>query len=219
VKPAARELLDRIYATGKVEDADGAEREALPAGVPREHADELARLVAEEGAGRTLETGMAYGLSTLAICGAGAREHVAVDPLQSSDWGGIGILNLRRAGLEEHVRVIEEPSETALPRLAANGPELDLALIDGLHLFDHTLIDFFYADRMLRDGGVLVFHDTWMPAVAQAVAYVETNRAYERVQAGDAAMAVLRRTGGDARAWDFHRDFMPRRGFRQRVRG
>ena len=169
MKPAARELLDRIYATGKVEDAEGATRDALPAGLPREHAEELARLVVEEGAVRTLETGT--------------------------------------------------PSETALPRLGAEGLELDFALVDGLHLFDHTLVDFFYADRMLRDGGLVVFHDTWMPAVAQAVAYVEANRAYERVRAGDAAMAVLRRTGGDERAWDFHRDFAPRRGFRQRRRG
>lgn len=204
-------LIDRIYATGKVEDADGNERDAFPAALPRFHAREIERLVRDLGLTSTLETGMAYGLSTLAICGVheqrGEGTHVAIDPYQSSDWGGIGMLNARRAGLEGRLRLVEARSDEALPRLRDEGLRIDFALIDGLHLFDATLVDFFHADRMLDVGGVVVFHDTWMPAVAQAVAFVRANRAYERVEAGDAAMVALRKAGEDDRAWDFHRDF------------
>jgi predicted O-methyltransferase YrrM len=160
---------------------------------------------------RTLETGMAYGLSTLAICGVHDQrhegEHIAIDPYQSTDWGGIGKLNLERAGLSERARVIEARSDEALPRLRDEGTRIDFALIDGLHLFDATLVDFFHLDRMLDEQGVVVFHDTWMPAVAQAVAFVEANRAYERLKYGDAAMAALRKLADDERAWDFHEDF------------
>jgi predicted O-methyltransferase YrrM len=220
---AASELLDRIYATGKVEDARGRALEALPTGLPRAHTEELARLVRDEGAESTLETGMAVGLSTLAICGVHAErnrgQHVAIDPFQSTDWRSIGRLNVRRAGLEDRVRLIEEPSELALPRLVEEGLELDLALIDGLHLFDHTLVDFFFIDRMLCDGGLVVFHDTWMPAVAAAVDYVRANRAYLDVAAGDDRMAVLRRVGGDDREWDFHREFHDRLPLRTRLSG
>jgi predicted O-methyltransferase YrrM len=210
---AAAELIERIYETGTVEAADGSLLEAFPAALPREHALEIGRLVRDLHLTRTLETGMAYGLSTLAICSVhaerGEGSHIAIDPHQSSDWGSIGVLNLHRAGLEQLARVIEARSDEALPRLRDEGVRIDFALIDGLHLFDVTLVDFFHADRMLDVGGVLVFHDTWMPGVAQAVGYVRANRAYEVVEAGDAAMVALRKVGEDERAWDFHRGFAP----------
>jgi hypothetical protein len=64
----------------------------------------------------------------------------------------------------------------------------------------------------------VVFHDTWMPAIDQAARYVLANRSYERLAAGDGAMWALRKTGADGRAWDFHRDFLPRAGLRARLR-
>jgi predicted O-methyltransferase YrrM len=219
---SAAALIDTIYDTGKVEAADGTPIDAFPAAMPRFHAQEIERLVREGGFTRTLETGMAFGLSTLVIASVhaerGSGRHIAIDPFQSTDWGGVGILNLRRAGLEHLVRVIEEPSDDALPRLRSEGVRLDFALIDGLHLFDATLVDFFHIDRMLDVGGVVVFHDTWMPAVAQAVRFVRRNRAYAPVEAGDSAMEALRKTADDDRAWDFHRDFADRPGLLDRLR-
>jgi predicted O-methyltransferase YrrM len=205
-------LLDRIYASGKVEGPGGEAIDAFPEGLPRAHAEAIARLVRELGLTNTLETGMAYGLSTLAICGVheqrGEGSHVAIDPYQSRDWRGIGVLNLERAGLSARARVIEARSDEALPRLRDEGLHIDFALIDGLHLFDATLVDFFHADRMLDIGGVVVFHDTWMPAVAQAVAYVRANRAYEAIEPAESGMTALRKLSDDDRAWDFHRDFV-----------
>jgi predicted O-methyltransferase YrrM len=205
------QLLEQIYASGKVEDGSGEALDAFPHALPREHTEELIRLVREEGARDTLETGMAYGISTIAIAGVhDDSKHIAIDPYQSSDWRGVGILNVQRAGLADRVRVIEERSDAALPQLVAEGVELDLALIDGSHLFDYTLVDFFHADRMLRTGGVVVFHDTWMPAVRQAASFVIENRDYQKLDAGDDAMWALRKTGEDDRAWDFHREFLRR---------
>src|SRR3954454_7500913 len=107
-------LIDQIYATGKVEAGDGTKLEAFPASLPEAHAREIARLVRSLGLTRTLETGMAYGLSTLAICAVhearGEGSHIAIDPHQSADWRGIGLLNLERAGLGARARVIEARS-------------------------------------------------------------------------------------------------------------
>jgi len=213
------ELLERIYATGTVEDAAGEAVEAFPEALPRAHAEALAGLVSDGGLRSTLETGMGYGISTVAIACAGPEvRHVAIDPGQRDAFRGIGLLNASRAGVDDRVTLIEERSDVALPRLVEEGLALDLALIDGMHLFDYTLVDFFYADRMLRVGGVVVFHDTWMPAVRQAATYVLENRAYERLAAGDDSMWALRKTGDDERAWDFHRHFLPRPPLRQRLR-
>src|SRR3954454_16912594 len=178
-------LIDRIYETGKVEAPNGSLLDAFPEALPEAHARDIARLVRDLDLVRTLETGMAYGLSTLAICGVheerGRGEHVAIDPHQSSDCQGIGLLNMERAGLAHRARVIEARSDDALPRLRDEGLRIDFALIDGLHLFDATLVDFYLADLMMDVGGVSFFHDPWMPAVAQPVAYVRANRSYEPV--------------------------------------
>jgi predicted O-methyltransferase YrrM len=205
-------LLEEIYATGQVETAEGDRRPAEPVGVPRAHALRLAELVRDEGLTSTLETGMAYGLSTLAIAGVhGARgdgRHIAIDPTVNRYYEGVGPANLRRAGLADRVRVIEAGAQLVLPRLVDEGVQLDFAFIDGMHLFDYALIDFFYVDQMLATGGYVAFHDTWMPAVSNAAAFVTTNRHYEVAPgARDAGMAVLVKRGPDRRLWNHFRPF------------
>ena len=202
-------MLERI-ATGEVEAEDGTVIRPFPSGVPQAHAEQLAALVRDGNRRRTLETGLGYGISTLAICGVhearGQGSHIAIDPNQER-FRSIGLLNLRRAGLDHRVRVIETRSDEALPLLRAEGVRIDFALIDGRHMLDMALLDFVYIDRMLDIGGIVVFHDTWMPAIAEAVAYVVANRAYEELPAADHGLAVLRKLGEDDRPWDFHRDF------------
>jgi predicted O-methyltransferase YrrM len=207
-------LLRQIYATSSVEARDGTTVSPFPAGIPREHADEIMRLVREHGLTRTLETGMAYGVSTLAI-GSVHQErdegsHIAIDPGQDSRFQGIGRLNVERAGLEDRVRVLVQRADAALPQLRDEGVRLDFGLIDGRHLFDFALLDFFYIDRMLDVGGIVAFHDTWKPGVAEVVAFVSANRAYERLPQVDHGLTVLRKLSDDERKGWFHRDF--RRG-------
>jgi predicted O-methyltransferase YrrM len=194
-----------------VEAEDGTVIPAFPTGIPREHADEIIRLVREMGLTRTIETGMAYGLSTLAIGSVhqerGEGSHIAIDPIQSGLFRSIGTFNVRRAGLEDRVRVLEERADAALPRLRDEGVRLDFGFIDGRHLFDYALLDFFYIDSMLDVGGIVVFHDTWKAGVAEVVAYVSANRAYETLAPVDHGLATLRKVAPDNRKGWFHRDF------------
>ena len=204
-------LLERIYETGEVETDKGDLRSAEPVGVPRSHALQLAALVSGEGLESTLETGMAYGLSTLAIAGVhahrGTGHHVAIDPAATGYYEGIGLANLRRAGLDGHVQFIAAGSQVALPRLLQDRVDLDFAFIDGMHLFDYALIDFFYVDLMLTTGGFVAFHDTWMRSVEDVVDFAITNRQYEEVSGGHDGMAVLRKRGPDTRSWNHYRPF------------
>ena len=207
----ASDLLERIYEANEVEGPDGAPRDIFPSSMPRGDTRAIQRIVRELGATRTLETGMAFGLSTLAIGAVhqerGSGSHIAIDPYQSSWFRSVGMLNLSRAKLEDRVRVIEESSHVALPGLLGEGVRLDFALIDGRHMFDYALVDFFYIDQMLDVGGVVAFHDTWMPAIAEAVAYVRRNREYEPVRSRAPVIAALRKVGGDERPWGHHRGF------------
>ena len=211
-EPGLPELLERIYATGEVEDEDGVRVAAAPAGLARVDALALADLVGEARLERTLEVGLAYGLSALAITSVHARRgsgrHIAIDPYASTTYRSIAHTNLRRAGLDDRVDVIEEGSETALPRLAAQRPQsIDLVLIDGRHHFDTTLLDLFYADRLLVDGGYVAVDDAEYASVERALAYVLSNRAYEAVSPRGGGLMVLRKLHGDDRDWDHHVPF------------
>jgi hypothetical protein len=147
----------------------------------------------------SLEIGLAQGISSLFICEAlaevGAERHIIIDPFQvavpeadfprnhasgyNGHWKGIGLYNLKKAGYEGLVEFHGEMSYAALPRLVAEGRRVDFAFIDGSHLFDYALVDFFYVDMMLKPGGVMVLHDTWhYPAVRKLCRYMLTNRRY-----------------------------------------
>ncbi|MEZ5228704.1 MAG: class I SAM-dependent methyltransferase [Acidimicrobiales bacterium] len=101
-----------------------------------------------------------------------------VDPFQHEMWEGIGIANIERAGLTGY-SLVEERSEVLLPQLAAQQPgSFDLIFIDGWHTFDHTLVELFFANLMIREGGCIVVDDCSFSSVAKAVSYLEHYPAY-----------------------------------------
>ncbi len=178
------DVLARTYRSGCVRDADGRPtRRAMRTPVHPHLGRALYRHVRRTRPRRTLEIGLAYGLSALWICQAHRDNgeggvHTAIDPKQSGVWRGIGLLNVERAGLDGTLRFHEEPSHLALPALLAEGERFDLVLVDGLHLFDYTLVDFFYSDLLLAVGGHVVVDDVWMPSVRKVVMYALRNRRY-----------------------------------------
>jgi predicted O-methyltransferase YrrM len=131
----------------------------------------------------TLEVGCAYGLSSLYICSA-IRErtgasHTIIDPFQNTQWDGVGIRNLEEAGID-FFYLMELKSEFALPRLLEKKEgQFDLIFIDGWHTFDHTLLDCFYASRLLRLGGYLVVDDISFPSVRRAINFLKNYPCYE----------------------------------------
>jgi predicted O-methyltransferase YrrM len=174
-------ILDEIYRTGKVRDEQGNVRDAYPAAVKREDGDALHALVRDSAARRSLETGMAFGVATLAICQGlqenGGGHHTSVDPWQRQWYNGIGLTNVKRAGYESMHRFFGEPSYFALPRLLEAGERFDFVFIDGNHRFEYILLDFFYAQRMLDVGGRIVLHDVWLPSVRKVMTFVVRNLA------------------------------------------
>jgi predicted O-methyltransferase YrrM len=172
--------LDDAYGRGSVSDAAGAPVELAPHSIEREQGEALRDLAIAEAAERTIEVGLALGMSALFLCQAllprGGR-HVAIDPFQRESWNGAGLRTLRDAGVNELVEVIEEESQLALSRLVAERREFDLAFVDGDHRFEGVFLDLYFMTRLVRPGGLVVVDDMWMPAVRTAVAYVERNLA------------------------------------------
>lgn len=182
------EILREILSSGFVTDTAGQQR-PLYAGISASHAIALYRTVLKHRPKRVVETGMCFGISTLSILTAlreldeGGRM-ISIDPLQTRNEKGIGLLNVRRAGLDSLHELIEKPSYKALPELLAKGVTMDFGYIDGNHSFDYALLDFFYMDKMTGAGGVIGFNDCGWPSIHHVVKFVQTHRRYEELDVG-----------------------------------
>ena len=165
--------------------ADAASRQ--PASMRDAEYRTLCAILEELNPKRTLEVGMASGGSAVVLCRAvrlaGGDTHVAIDPFQSSPdaWDGKGIQAVTDAGFGDMLEMIEDYDYLALPRLVREKREFDFILIDGWHSFDYTFIDLFFADLLLKPGGVLAVHDTGWPAVFKACRFLETHKPYDRL--------------------------------------
>lgn len=190
-------LIKEIYSTGKVQDCEGQDYHLADCIDPSE--GELLNKVIRDNPHikRTLEIGCAYGMSALHICNAVDRRegaiHTIIDPFQHTQWRGIGVNNLVKAGFHNW-ELIEKRSEHALPELdASNTAKYDLILIDGWHTFDHTIVDAFYATRLLSEDGILVVDDVNFPAVRSVINHLLTYPCYRLIGSVDRLRPLSRR--------------------------
>ncbi|MEM6327276.1 MAG: class I SAM-dependent methyltransferase [Bacteroidota bacterium] len=220
-----------MLATGTVETPDG-RRLPLHSNVPDLECRLLEAWARDRAPRRVLEVGFAYGASALTLCTAlteagtlASAEYRIVDPFQHTEWAGVGVHALHRAGFGDAYTLHEERSEHALPRLHAEGVRLDFAFLDGWHTFDHALVEFFYVNKMLDVGGVVVFDDVHLPSLQAVAAHVATYPAYRPLPPppalANAREARVRRLAGvvpfrlaafekvapDDRSWDWHEPF------------
>lgn len=212
--PPDTELLQETYRTGRVE-LNGGQTVKLASAISPVEGRHLYDVVKSNGFTKTLEVGFANGTSALYIAGAskknaedagGVSRHVAIDPNQMSQWKGAGLEQVRKAGLS--VELIKEDSTTALPKLLKDGERFQFVFVDGMHLFDYTLVDFFFGSRLLEVGGVICVDDIKHPAVRDWLRYAEKNYPHLRLDRKTLArntLATFVKVGEDTRSWDFHR--------------
>lgn len=164
--------LSQLLARGKVVTPAGGEL-PLHSHLPLLECQFIQYWLAEQRPRRLLEIGMAYGISTLAICDAlewdaGTLYHI-VDPFQRTQWNSVGLFHLAQAGYADRVQWHEEPSEQALPRVFREGVRVDFAFIDGSHKREAVLSDVTWVDQMVEPGGLVVLDDIQMPGVQAGV--------------------------------------------------
>jgi len=169
-------LIDQIYETDLVRDRLGNEY-PLGGKVEKDQCRHLYKLIkADPSVVKTLEVGLAHGLSTMHICealrGRKGAKHTVLDPNQRDQYHNIGLFNLEKLGVD-YFEFIEKGSEYVLPKLAEEQPaSFDFIFVDGRHTFDHALVDVFYSLRLLRIGGYLALDDCHWNSVAKVVEYI-----------------------------------------------
>lgn len=168
-----------------VSRSDGTTHQVFPVAISPAEGNALRAWVLREGAARTLEIGLGYGIAALFVCDGllrndgAARRHVALDPNQQSRFGNVGLQLIDEAGVGGLVELHERPSEYALPSFAEEGRTFDMAVVDGNHRFDGVFLDLVYLGRLLRPGGIVFLDDYQLPAVARAAAFFVSNRAWK----------------------------------------
>lgn len=134
----------------------------------------------------TLEVGLATGGSAIAITSslrdlgcAPSGQHVAIDPFQTraegTGYDSVGLEHLRLEGLDGYLRFVGLPSSVALPNLLQEGLRVDFAYIDGSHLFEDVFVDFYFAFKMLTEGGVVCFDDCTFRDVRKVIRFIRAN--------------------------------------------
>ena len=183
---------------------------------------------------RTLEIGLAFGGSTLLMTSCHqelrrvpSHQHTAIDPFQATEWDETGIIAVEQAGLAEFLDFRGEYSNVTLPQLSAEKASFGLVYIDGSHLFEDVFMDFYYAFRVLADGGVIAFDDSTDPHVNKVLKFITANfgsalqlldltphrpasqrtlRYHAARWLGRTQLTAFRKVGPSTRAWDssFH---------------
>jgi predicted O-methyltransferase YrrM len=155
---------------------------------------------------------MAFGVSASYILMANKNVNLmSIDPFQKNkeQWNSMGLKLLKELGLDERHHYIGEKSYISLPKLLSTYGEeyFDFIFIDGWHTFDYTLIDFFYADKLLRIGGIILIDDAMHKGVQKFVKYIDSNYDnYKRLETHK-TLAGYEKLANDTREWSFHGNF------------
>jgi len=158
------------------------------AGIDKDSQEFLKTFIKKHNCKKILEVGMADGMSSIAILEAlngteGEGSLTSIDPYQSTFWSSNGLKNIKHLNLDKNHIFIEKFNYVALPELLSKGEKYDLIFIDGSHIFDYVILDNFYADLLLKNGGYLINDDIWMPAIQKAYSFIKNNYThYEEIE-------------------------------------
>lgn len=221
-------VLKEILETNTVHSPSG---QVLPlhSHIPWAECEIIQNWISEHRPLKLLEVGLGYGISSLSICdsmqGVNAVSYHIIDAFQSTEWQSVGTYNLKKAGFEKFYILHEELSELCLPKMLDEKFTFDFALIDGWHTFDHVLVDFFYVNRMLETGGIVIFDDVHLPSIKKVLLHVATYDCYEALPLPDNVLQSVRSKArrildlpevrikgyvkkmSDNRPWNWHKEF------------
>jgi len=162
---------------------------------------------------KCMEVGMAYGISSMYILLAlkknlnSNKRLDSIDPFQSTQWKNFGVNLVKSIKMDKYHILYENTSYRILPELLEKKESYDLIFIDGWHTFDYTLLDFFYANLLLKKDGIIIVDDAYHQGVNKCLKYIDTNyKHYKRIQSPSTVGAYQKITE-DVRTWDYHNNF------------
>ncbi|MDB6075987.1 MAG: O-methyltransferase family 3, partial [Verrucomicrobiaceae bacterium] len=165
---------------GRLVDAKGEQREVHSASTSN-NLTVLQHWFQKLQPARTLEIGLAFGASATLLLALHRRVghtgvcHHSVDPFQRTDWNGCALRHIGIEGLADLFAHHEALSCFALPKLHETSERFGLIYIDGSHLFEDVMVDFYFSNLLLEIGGVIAFDDSACGHVKKVTAFIRSN--------------------------------------------
>jgi predicted O-methyltransferase YrrM len=155
---------------------------------------------------KCLEIGFANGISAVYILKNKETNLISIDPFQSTQWNNEGNKLVKKLKLNKRHKCIEKKSYEALPELLKKegNSTFDFIFIDGWHTFDYTLVDFFYANLLLKVGGIIIIDDALHAGVSDCVKYLNKNYNFYNKLSSPVTVASYKKIKEDNREWNFH---------------
>lgn len=155
---------------------------------PDYQGDLIFSIIRRNGFGRCLETGFATGSTALYMLAASEPQGGSVISIDNSQGGhaieiGKGVIEGSTMGGRH--RLFEADSADVVRRLAEAGEAFDFVFLDGWKTFDHLAHELYLVDRMLTTGGVVLFDDTYLPGVRQAIRLLTRYYEYREIDYRD----------------------------------
>lgn len=81
----------------------------------------------------------------------------------------------------DNIEYITAKSAEVLPELIFQGQQVEMALIAGWRTFDYAFADFFYIDKLLSNGGILIIDNADKPSTRKLCHFIVSNLPYQFV--------------------------------------
>ena len=174
-------------------------------GIPIEEVEMIYEVMSEYKPKSSLEIGLCHGISSMAICDnlkeSNGVNHIIDPGLRINKYG---INNLEKAGLKDNFIHYDDVSEVVLPQLLQNDFKVDFVFMDGWLTLDHLMLDFFYIDKILNIGGIVMFDNCEMSSVKEAFNYFSQYPSYHELTSYLYRCRYLIKESGDKRNWNWH---------------
>lgn len=176
-------VQEKLFRAGRISSrVDNSEQQLFPIAITVEESHALEKWIVSEKAQTSIEIGLAFAISSLAICRGllsseqiDSPRHLVIDPHQVNGFKSCGLQILEDAGIIELIDFHDEESQTLLPRLVSQQRSFDFAFVDGSHLFENVFLDLIFLGRLVKPGKAIFVDDYQLPAIKRAVSFCTSN--------------------------------------------
>lgn len=175
--------------------------------IKKNEAEFIYHFIKDNNIKQTLEVGFAFARSASHIIAATGSKHIVMDPFQER-YGKLGLTNIESMGFANLLEYHNDFSHNVLPELCRQKQQFEFIFIDGDHKYDGIFIDFYYADLLLKEGGYILFHDTWMRSTQLVLSFIKKNRKnYRFISTPLRNLSLVQKIGEDERNGMHFREF------------
>lgn len=172
--------LQNIFETQTIEINNSGDRISLHSNTTKEQGIFLQEIFDIVKPVRSVEIGFAYGISAMFILEKHRQiesiegAHLVIEP--DSYWGTAAVHNIEKEGLSRYIQIRRDYSDKILTQLFHENYRIQYAYVDTTKQFDVVMQDFYFINKILDTGGVIIMDDCgggW-PGVQRVARFVNT---------------------------------------------